>query len=129
MEWKWSSETRGGADKLPEIVTVSKETNKIDCGFCNGKGEKPRGSRCSVCGGSGKVSVQAPFIKCAYCKGTGEEKPRSNLTCTVCRGKGYVSVREPVEACPKCRGKGADPHNKLPCMMCRGKGVVTVKGK
>jgi len=125
VEWKWSSGATVEADKFPE---VSEEGNELDCAFCKGKGEKPRGSKCSVCGGSGKASVQPPFIKCAYCKGRGEEKPRSNVTCTVCRGKGYVSVKEPVETCPKCGGKGADHHSKLPCLLCRGKGVITIKG-
>jgi len=126
VDLNWSSGARVEADNSAEVF---KDNNKLDCAFCKGKGEKPRGVRCSVCGGTGKVSVQPPYIRCAYCKGRGEEKPRSNVTCTVCRGKGYVSVREPVEICPKCGGKGADPHNKLPCMMCGGKGVVTVKGR
>jgi len=126
VEWKWSSGAKVEVDKPAEVI---KDIDKLDCAFCGESGEKPRGARCPVCGGSGKVLVQPPFIKCAYCKGRGEEKPRSNVTCTVCRGKGYVSVKEPFENCPKCGGKGADPHNKLPCMMCRGKGVVTVKGR
>ena len=126
MEWKLSSDHRAETDKSPEVVT---DINTIDCAFCSGIGERPRGSRCSVCGGKGKVSVPPPFIRCAYCKGRGEEKPRSNLTCIVCRGKGYVSVKEPAETCPKCGGKGADPHNKLPCLKCRGKGLITVTEK
>jgi len=124
VDLKWSLGEKVEADK-PAVAI--KNIDELDCAFCKGKGEKPRGSRCSVCGGTGKVSIQSPFIKCAYCKGRGEEKPRSNLTCIVCKGKGYVSVKEPLENCPKCGGKGADPHNKLPCMMCGGKGVVTVK--
>lgn len=127
MEWKWSSADNMASDNLPERVSISPGHDKLDCAFCAGRGEKPRGSRCSVCGGSGKISVPPPVIKCAYCKGTGKEKPRSNLTCTVCKGKGHVSVREPIETCPKCRGKGADPHNKLPCTRCAGKGVITGK--
>jgi len=128
VEWKWSSADEVESVNLPKTISISNENDKLDCAFCAGKGEKPKGSRCSVCGGNGKISVQPPAIKCAYCKGTGKEKPRSNLTCTVCRGKGYVSVREPLSTCPKCHGKGADPHNKLPCTKCRGKGVITGKG-
>ena len=124
MDWKWSSGARVEADNPTEVF---KDNNKLDCAFCCGKGEKPRGSRCSVCGGTGKVSVQPPYIRCAYCKGTGEEKPRSNLTCIVCKGKGYVNVKQTLENCPKCGGRGSDPHNKIPCIMCRGKDVVTVK--
>ena len=94
------------------------------CGFCGGKGEKPKGTVCRVCRGTGKISVNPPAVICAYCKGEGEEKPRSNMTCSVCRGKGVVSVTEPVESCTYCRGTGRDPHNKLSCLKCRGKGVV-----
>jgi len=98
-----------------------------ECGFCKGSGEKPRGSRCSACGGKGEVSVNPPAVICAYCKGRGEEKPRTNITCTACRGKGVVSVKEPIEICSHCRGTGAEPTNKLPCIVCRGKGVVTIR--
>jgi|GEM_PF-398271 len=97
------------------------------CGFCKGSGGKPKGTVCSVCRGSGDVSVDPPAVMCAYCKGRGEEKPRSNITCTVCRGKGFVSVTEPIEGCIRCRGTGVEPNNKLPCLKCRGKGVVTKK--
>lgn len=95
------------------------------CGFCGGKGEKPKGTVCSVCRGASEVTVNPPAVVCAYCKGRGEEKPRGNVTCTVCRGAGFVSVKEPVEGCTHCRGKGTEPNNKLPCLKCRGKGVVT----
>lgn len=97
------------------------------CGFCRGKGEKPKGAVCPVCRGTGKISVNPPAIICAYCKGGGEEKPRSKITCTVCRGTGFVSVTEPIEGCTHCRGTGAEPNNKLPCLECRGKGVLTKK--
>ncbi len=99
----------------------------FDCAFCNGTGEKPRGSKCSVCRGEGKIKVDPPAVYCAYCHGRGETPPRSNCTCTVCRGKGVVSIQQPVEACAHCRGTGAEPGNKLPCLKCRGKGVVAKK--
>ena len=97
------------------------------CSFCKGSGEKPKGTLCPVCRGSGEVSINPPAVICAFCKGRGEDKPRSNVTCTVCSGRGFVSVTEPVEGCPHCRGTGAEPNNKLPCLKCRGKGVITKK--
>jgi len=103
-------------------------TEKIHpCGFCKGKGEKPRGTVCAVCRGSGELILHPPAVVCAYCKGRGEEKARSAMTCTVCRGKGLVSVTEPIEGCTHCRGTGAEPNNKLPCLKCRGKGVISKK--
>lgn len=98
-----------------------------ECGFCKGSGEKPRGARCTVCGGKKTVSVNPPAVICAYCKGSGEEKRRSNLTCTACGGKGVIRVQEPTQRCYHCRGTGAEPTNKLPCVVCRGSGVITVK--
>ena len=95
------------------------------CGFCKGRGEKPKGTVCPVCRGIGKASVNPPAVICAYCKGRGEEKPRSSITCTVCRGKGFVSVTEPIQVCSHCRGRGTEPINKLSCLKCGGKGVVT----
>lgn len=97
------------------------------CGFCKGKGEKPKGTLCPVCRASGEVSINPPAVMCAFCKGRGEDKPRSNVTCTVCQGRGFVSVTEPIEGCIRCRGTGAEPNNKLPCLTCRGKGVVSKK--
>jgi len=127
-EWIWQPVKLGpagqyGGHQIGELL----EDEVYPCGFCNGTGEKPRGSKCSVCKGKGTVSVEPPAVKCAYCKGGGEEKPRSNVTCNACRGKGVIHVEEPVEICPHCRGTGKEPTNKLVCIKCRGKGVVTVK--
>jgi len=97
------------------------------CGFCSGKGQKPMGSMCPVCRGTGTVSVDPPTVRCAYCKGKGTEKPISNVTCTACGGKGVIHVEEPVETCSRCRGTGKELTNKLVCIKCRGKGVVTVQ--
>ena len=97
------------------------------CAFCKGKGEKPKGTKCPVCRGSGVISIAPPAVVCAYCKGRGEDKPRSNITCTVCHGKGFVSVKEPVTGCTRCRGRGCEPNNKLPCLECKGKGVISEK--
>lgn len=93
------------------------------CSFCGRKGERPKGTLCPVCRGSKKVSINPPGVRCAYCKGRGEDKPRSNVTCIVCGGKGVVSITEPIEVCVRCWGNGAEPNNKLPCLKCRGKGV------
>ncbi len=113
-----------GGIRVGKLLTETKYV----CGFCKGKGEKPKGTVCPVCRGTGKISVNPPAVVCAYCKGRGEEKPRSNITCTVCRGTGFVSVTEPLEGCTRCRGTGRESGNKLPCLKCRGKGVVTKPG-
>jgi len=113
----------GAAIRLGKLFTEATHP----CGFCKGRGEKPKGTVCPVCRGSGELSVNPPAVVCAYCKGRGEEKPRSTITCTVCRGKGFVRVTEPIEGCIRCRGTGAEPNNKLPCLTCQGKGVVSKK--
>ncbi|MCG2710650.1 MAG: hypothetical protein L6246_10100 [Thermodesulfovibrionales bacterium] len=127
-EWIWQTVKLGpagqyGSHQIGELL----EDEVYPCGFCNGTGEKPRGSKCSVCKGKGSVSVEPLAVKCAYCKGGGQEKPRSNVTCNACRGKGVIHVEEPVQICPHCQGTGKEPTNKLVCIKCRGKGVVTVK--
>ncbi|MEW6685012.1 MAG: hypothetical protein AB1393_02240 [Candidatus Edwardsbacteria bacterium] len=127
-EWIWQPvKLRPAGQYASHQVGEILEDEIYPCGFCNGAGEKPRGSKCSVCRGAGTVSVEPPTVRCAYCKGSGEEKPRSNVTCTACRGKGVIHVEEPVDICPHCRGTGKEPTNKLVCIKCRGKGVVTVK--
>lgn len=127
-EWEWQPVSMGpggqyGSHQTGELF----EDEVYPCGFCHGTGEKPKGSKCSVCKGNGTVPVEPPTVICAYCKGRGEEKPRGNVTCTACRGKGVIHVEEPIELCPHCRGTGKEPTNKLVCVTCRGKGVVTVK--
>ncbi|MCK4244075.1 MAG: hypothetical protein KAX20_00450 [Candidatus Omnitrophica bacterium] len=98
------------------------------CGFCKGTGEYPAGFTCPACRGLGEIRLNPPAVMCAYCLGTGKQKPRSNLTCLACRGKGYVSIKEPVEICSKCRGSGKTPGNDtLPCVRCKGAGVVSTK--
>jgi len=128
-EWVWHPVTLGSSGRQSNRSFLGKilDEDVYDCGFCKGKGEKPKGSKCSVCEGKGIVTVEPPAVICAFCKGRGEEKPRTNVTCTVCRGKGVIHVQEPVEKCPHCHGIGKEPTNKLPCIVCRGSGVVTVK--
>jgi len=128
-EWEWeavcvdSSGKKAAHRSLREILTDS----IYECSFCGGRGEKPPGSRCSSCSGKGRITVNPPAVICAFCKGSGEGKPRSNLTCTACSGKGVIHVQEPVERCRHCQGIGKELTNKLPCIVCRGSGVVTVK--
>ncbi|MEW6216023.1 MAG: hypothetical protein AB1478_12605, partial [Nitrospirota bacterium] len=129
-EWIWQPVKLGPAGQYASHqVGEILEDEIYPCGFCNGTGEKPKGSKCSVCKGKATVSVEPPAVKCAYCRGRGEERPRTNVTCTACRGKGVIHVEEPIEICPHCRGTGAEPTNKLVCITCRGRGVVTVSNR
>lgn len=102
----------------------------IKCAFCQGKGRDPFGimsplSVCSVCGGTGTVSVKTPRVRCAFCRGIGVY-PRSRLTCTACGGAGMSTVPEPNKTCPHCLGTGMEPHSeaRFYCLTCRGTGVV-----
>ena len=115
--------TYGRAGKVGQLL----RQQVYDCGFCKGTGQRPAGSSCPVCKGRETVHVQPPAVICAFCKGRGEEIPRSTITCSVCRGKGVVSVVEPIKICPTCRGRGRAIGSSLYCMTCKGKGVVTVK--
>jgi DnaJ-class molecular chaperone len=68
-------------------------------------------------------------VRCAFCKGRGEAKPRTNITCTVCRGTGLVQVSGPIATCPQCRGRGMRAGSDgLPCPRCAGKGFVRGNG-
>ena len=107
------------------VVRLYEETSH-PCGFCKGKGKKSKGNPCQVCKGSGKVSVNPPTVRCAFCRGRGEERHNNNWVCPICKGKGFLSVTSPVETCSQCRGAGATQNN-LSCHSCGGKGVVTVR--
>lgn len=128
-EWLWEPVKMGPSHSSYGRGVVGKVlTDKVyDCGFCRGTGEKPKGTKCSVCKGKGTVSVSPPSVMCAYCKGRGEDRSNKNITCLACKGKGIISVHEPVEICSHCNGKGREPTNKLLCGACKGSGVVTVK--
>lgn len=115
--------TYGRVGKVGQIL----RQQVYDCPFCKGTGLRPASSKCPVCKGRGTVRVQPPAVICAYCKGRGEETPRSALTCSVCKGKGVVRVKEPIKICPNCRGRGKPRGAGLYCLTCRGTGVVTVK--
>lgn len=114
-----------GKEKRREVELFWEES--YDCAFCRGRGEKPQGSVCSVCRGKKRIEIKPPVVRCAKCKGRGEEGPRTNITCTSCRGRGYVSVVEPVAVCPSCRGRGSASTSHLPCVQCGGSGVITIK--
>ncbi|MDP8214485.1 MAG: hypothetical protein RAO92_00210 [Candidatus Euphemobacter frigidus] len=127
-EWAWQPVTLGpGKSYGGHQAGALFEDEEYPCGFCRGQGERPRGTKCPVCRGTGTLIVDPPVVTCAFCRGRGEEKPRSNVTCNACKGKGVHHVEAPVEICPKCRGTGKEPTNKLVCGTCRGKGVVTVR--
>jgi len=96
------------------------------CGFCGGTGKEERGAKCSVCRGTGSISISPPAVACGYCSGKGIER-RTGRTCTVCRGKGIVAVHTPIATCGKCRGSGAEQGSRLTCLKCGGKGVVHVR--
>ena len=103
---------------------------QITCGFCKGTGKDPFDllselATCQVCGGTGKVEVKEPVIKCVYCNGSGAYH-NTRLTCTVCNGKGVVTAPEsPTEWCPKCEGTGTTIDSAMPCLNCKGKGIVS----
>lgn len=104
----------------------------VPCAFCHGAGKDPFGimsalSACCVCLGRGRVTVKAPYEKCAHCNGTGAIK---TFTCTVCRGKGVLPALEgPTEECPECRGSGDDASAPaMDCLKCRGRGKIPARG-
>ena len=104
----------------------------IKCAFCKGIGKDPfdllsEHSTCQVCGGTGKVEVKEPAIKCVFCKSTGVHPGGTRVTCTVCNGKGMVAVEKGAKECFKCKGTGATKDSGLPCIKCGGKGVVSKK--
>jgi hypothetical protein len=101
---------------------------QVRCAFCQGTGKDPFGimswlSSCCVCLGRGTVTIKAPYVPCAHCKGTGAVK---TLTCTTCGGKGVLpATQEPTEICPECKGTGDDSSiPTLDCLRCRGRGRI-----
>ena len=104
----------------------------IICAFCKGKRKDPfdllsKLAICQVCGGTGKVEIEEPAIRCIYCKGTGVYPHNGRITCTVCSGKGMVTVKGATEECFECKGTGRAVESGLPCTKCRGKGVILKK--
>jgi DnaJ-class molecular chaperone len=120
----WRTTGLGNARWAGSLHTQVLEDREYGCPFCRGRGEVASGSICPVCSGGGKVQVEPPAVKCAFCNGQGQVPPRSNLTCWVCKGRGLVSVTPPVQTCPDCQGRGRKPCESLYCPRCRGVGVV-----
>ena len=114
--------------RLTEAVTV--EMVSVTCGFCEGMGRDPFGimsalSTCCVCGGAGTIPIRTPYVRCAFCQGTGVH-PHSRQTCTACGGVGVSPVKEPNKTCPHCLGTGAEPQSEAAfyCLVCHGTGIV-----
>lgn len=113
------------------MKAVNKEEQiKIRCVFCGGKGKDPFGllserSTCHVCGGIGEVTIGKSFMKCAYCKGSGNYK---SYSCNVCGGKGFVQkLKGDIKICPDCYGSGEETPSGMECLTCHGKGVVLAR--
>lgn len=109
--------------------------SKVKCAFCRGRGRDPfellsELADCQVCGGTGEVIVEEPYVKCAYCEGSGIA-PNTRNTCTACKGKGVVfylpagRAGKGSEKCQVCSGTGRTiGKSDLPCLVCRGTGLV-----
>ena len=115
---------------MTRTETVARQRASILCAFCGGTGRDPFGiisalSTCCVCGGTGTVSVETPYGRCAFCHGSGVY-PRSRQTCTACGGVGVAPVPEPNKTCPYCLGTGADPDSEAGfyCLTCHGTGIT-----
>jgi len=70
-------------------------------------------------------------VKCAFCRGLGEDLfglMSKIATCQVCGGVGLVEVLKPAIPCAFCKATGAYPHTRITCTVCNGKGLVTVEG-
>lgn len=111
-----------------KVMAIS-QASSVTCAYCKGAGIDPFGipsvrSKCQVCGGRGKVNVEKPTIKCAFCGGSGIY-PDKRITCTVCMGKGVVKAVKNPKTCPDCEGSGKSKATPgLYCTKCKGKGVI-----
>jgi len=123
---------------MNELSTVGAQRERnmknIRCAFCKGKGKDPfdllsKLATCQVCGGTGRVEITEPAIKCVYCKASGVYPSGSRITCVVCGGKGMVTVKGSTSECPECKGTGRAVDSGLPCSKCGGRGVVLKTSK
>lgn len=102
---------------------------KTKCAFCKGTGKDPfellsELANCQVCGATGEVTVEAPYVECVYCGGSGVQ-PQTRNTCIACRGKGVVPYRSSGKKCSACKGTGRNiGKGDLPCLECKGTGLV-----
>ena len=124
--WMWESVNAGGYGSRRQTGVILQE-EVHPCGFCKGTGLDRAGNRCPVCHGRETNKVKPPAVVCAFCKGSGREQSRSQVTCPACRGKGVIPVKEPIQKCPSCQGRGRPTGSNLYCMTCKGTGVVTPK--
>lgn len=67
--------------------------------------------------------MEQQIIKCAFCKGEGEN-PHFRSTCPVCKGKRENQVTGKYMACSDCRGSGQKRGTSLTCYTCAGLGVI-----
>jgi len=103
---------------------------KIKCAFCKGTGKDPFDllseiASCQVCGGTGEVNIQEPYVECAYCNGKGVH-PHTRLSCSACGGKGVIPYKKSSgKKCPVCKGTGRNiGKSDLPCLECKGTGIL-----
>jgi len=67
--------------------------------------------------------MQHELIKCAFCKGTGEN-PYFRHLCPVCKGKGENQIISKHRVCFDCHGSGHKGGTTLTCYNCTGLGVI-----
>jgi len=110
--------------------TVTTQRASVLCAFCGWTGRGPFGimsalSTCCVCGGTGTILIETPYVRCDFCQGSGVY-PRSRQTCIACGGAGVSPVHKPNRTCPRCLGTGAEPNSETGfyCLTCHGTGVV-----
>ena len=102
---------------------------KLKCAFCKGTGKDPfdilsKLANCQVCGGTGEVTVETPYVECAYCRGSGVQ-PQTRNTCIACNGKGVIPYKSSGKKCPACKGTGRNiGKGDLPCLECKGTGLI-----
>lgn len=93
----------------------------VVCGYCQGRGTDVKlGSRCPVCGATGRINVTPPVVTCLRCGGAGREN--GDLTCLACGGTGVGQIREPAAPCAACGQTGED--GIFYCLPCQGQGIV-----
>ncbi len=67
--------------------------------------------------------MQQYSIKCAFCKGTGQN-PYFKHACPSCKGTGSRQVTGRQMICNDCHGSGHKSGTTLTCYTCTGVGVI-----